>query len=305
MDPLSPEGVISIQLDGVERKLKPLPGISGTAFQHPDDRAASQALEHIPLFSELFKFLNGKYFDQKIRMEQLLYNMRLGPSQGVGLYSKMLLAARVLDIRLIPELYLSNYPFINTYSSGLESPSITLSRGCLTMLTEGEQLAWLAYELGHLKCKHGTNQALATIVATVGASGISSMVPVVGTAAVYGMTAGLTHWSRMAAFSADRAALLVAQDPQIVASAIAKMAGFHGGAVADFNFEALNQQLDDYAKYDENEFQSLIKLQKMVLDALGQAWLPSPILRMKRILDWGDSDHYKDIMSGDYIRTPA
>jgi Zn-dependent protease with chaperone function len=302
MDSLIPPKTINVQLDGSVRELSRHPEISGAAFQHPDDRAASQALEHIPFFSELFKFLNGNYFDQKTRMEHLLYNMRLGPSQGAPLYSKMILAAQVLDIDVVPELYLSNYPLIYTYSSGVKAPSITLSQGCLTMLSEAEQLAWISHELGHLKCQHGTNRALATIVATVGASGISTVLPVVGTAAVYGMTAGLTRWSQMAEFSADRAALLVVQDAKIVASAIAKMAGFHEAMVPDFNFDALIQQLDDYARYDQNEFQSLIKLQKVLLDSLGQAWLPSPILRIKRILDWGESDHYKDIMTGDYLR---
>ena len=302
MDSLTPTNTIAVELDGSVRELCKHPRIPGSAFQHPDDRAASQALEHVPFFSELFKFLNGNYFDQKTRMEHLLYNMRLGPNQGAHLYDKMILAARILDIDIVPELYLSNYPLIYTYSSGVKAPSITLSQGCLTMLSEAEQLAWLSHELGHLKCQHGTNRALATVVATVGVSGISTVIPVVGAAAVYGITAGLTRWSQMAEFSADRAALLVVQDAKVVANAIAKMAGFHESMVPGFSFEALIQQLDDYAQYDQNEFQSLVKLQKVLLDSLGQAWLPSPILRIKRILDWGQSDHYKDILAGDYVQ---
>ena len=299
-----PGNRLTVEFDGVSRELTTHPQISGESFQHPDDRDASQTLQHIPFFPELFKLINGSYFDQRVRMERLTNNLRLGPNQGAKLHSSFVQAAQILDVPVLPELYLSNYPMIDSYSSGLNQPSVTLSQGCLTMLSDAEIFALIGHELGHLKCQHGVNKALAAIVGSIGASGIASALPVVGGAAVYGITAGLTHWSRMAEFSGDRAALLVVQDPLVVANVIAKMSGFHKGVLSDFNFESLFQQLEDYDRYDQNALQSLVKLQKMVLDSLGQAWLPSPILRIKRILMWGSSDQYKDIMSGTYTRVP-
>jgi Zn-dependent protease with chaperone function len=133
---------------------------------------------------------------------------------------------------------------------------------------------------------------------------VANLFPVVGNLAALAIQQGLLHWSRMAEFSCDRAALLVVQDRQVVASALAKLAGFQEKHVPDFNFDALLRQIDDYERYDENTLQAAAKLQRtLVMAASGRgATHPWPVLRVKRILDWGNSDHYRDILAGNYQR---
>jgi Zn-dependent protease with chaperone function len=301
-----PTDTLSLQLDGQTKNLRTFPRLSQMAFQHPSDRDASNALRSIPLFPELFGTINGNYLDQRVRMEHLGYNLRLGPRQGAQLYAKFVAAAQILDLPQIPEFYINSIPSIDAYAAGVNKPLVVLSHGCLTLLNETELMAVIGHELGHVKCQHGFNLSLTNLLSAVGVSGISSMVPVVGGAAIYGIKAAMGHWSRMAEFSCDRAALLVTQDPQAVAGLLSKIAGFHKGVVPDFNMDGVYEQLAEYERYDENAVQSLVKMQKILLDSIGGGWThPSHVLRIKRVLDWGVSDHYKDILAGQYIQNSA
>ena len=60
-------------------------------------------------------------------------------------------------------------------------------------------------------------------------------------------------------------------------------------------------------RYDENVLQAAAKLQRTVAMAASGAGAthPWPVLRVKRILDWGNSDQYHDILGGDYMRDTA
>ena len=300
MHMLAESKTLNVTIDGVPRTLTTFPEMSGESFQHPDDSDASAALQAVPLVPQLYKMVLGGYYDQMLRMRQLTYNIRLGPDQGADLYAKFVLAARVLDMQELPELYLDSSPEINAYASGLNHHAVTLNHGIISMLNEGELLAIIGHELGHIKCSHSLNRSVASLFASAGATQISSMFPVVGPAASIAAQAALAHWSRMAEFSCDRAALLVVQDPEVAARALAKLAGFHNGLIPDFNFEALLRQIEDYEQYDLDSVQSAIKMQKLLMNSMMSH--PCHVLRVKRILDWGKSDHYQDILSGQYVR---
>ena len=304
---------VTTTLDGVTRELRIYPRLSGDAFQHAADRDASNAVQALPLFPEFFRLFAGGYFDQMMRMENLNNTMRLGRDQGADLYARFVLAARILDVQELPELYLNGDARINAYAGGLHRPMVVLQRGILSILNEAELLAIIGHELGHVKCRHSLNTSLTRLFASVGVNTVASLFPVVGHLAALAIQHGLLHWSRMAEFSCDRAALLVVQDRQVVASALAKLAGFQEKHIPDFNFEALLRQIDDYERYDENTLQAAAKLQRtLVTSTVGRQnsdgsvsygdTHPQPVLRVKRILDWGDSDQYRDILAGNYVR---
>lgn len=290
---------IEVSLGGKTRKLQTLPRLGGEAFQHPDDREASNTIDAIPLAGQLFKLVQGSYYDQCTRMENLVSNMRIGPEQGGDLYQKFVLASRVLDLPQLPELFLTMDHSPNAFATGFRHPMVVLHHGIISMLDEAELLAIIGHELGHIKCNHMLNNSLASLFASAGAQGVASMFPIIGNAALMGIQIALLHWSRMAEFSADRAALLVVQDPEVVATALAKLAGFHGKFVPELNFQSLLKQIDDYEAYDKDLIQSLIKLES-TFQGMQSASHPHSVLRVKRILDWGASDQYQDILQGHY-----
>ena len=115
------------------------------------------------------------------------------------------------------------------------------------------------------------------------------------------MQLALLEWSRRAEFSADRAALLTTQDVGAVTEALSKIAGYSKTLSDPVSVEAIRQQADSFQEYvDDNWMAKFIKVQSMLRQTH-----PYTVLRVKEILDWSASDHYKNILSGKYLKIGA
>ena len=278
-----------------------LAGLTAQAFQHPDDRKATAALQSIPIFPQIIRAIHGSVFEKAEDLHALVHNVRLGPTQGTAIYAKFVRAAQILNVQKLPELYLGSESIINAYASGMKRYRITLFPMLIELLSEDELMAIIGHELGHVKCNHIVNKTLANLVFGVGAHALAQAMPVFGTLALSVIQWPLFYWSRMAEFSCDRAALLVVREPEIVASALAKLAGWSSKVMPQIDFEALARQAAEYNAADEKTIESVLKL-LMFLNSGAYATHPDPILRVQRILQWGASDQYKDILAGKYPR---
>jgi Zn-dependent protease with chaperone function len=294
-------------------KLRTFPGISADAFQHPDDRKATMAIQELPIFPQILKAISGGYLERVSRLEKMSSSFRLGPNQGRAIYRLFVRAAEILGIEQLPEIYVSGGG-VNAYAFGMKKYTITLLSSLVSMMTEEELLAIIGHELGHIKCAHMVNKTMAAYLASFGAEALASLVPVLGPLALRGLEIPLAHWSQMAEFSCDRAALVVVQDPEIVACALAKIGGWSGSVLGRMDFQALDDQLKEYEQADENTFDSLLKMKRM-FDPIqtgsgpnGWRWRvslethPLTTIRISRILRWGQSDQFREIMSGSYPR---
>ena len=101
----------------------------------------------------------------------------------------------------------------------------------------------------------------------------------------------IMEWVRCAEFTCDRAALLVAQDPQIVASLLMKLSGGSPSLVSQLNLDAFLDQARSYEAMSD--------------DALGEALKesrtqdlthPVPVLRAKEIDRWASTQDYFDLV---------
>ena len=289
-----------MQLDPA--KLRTFPGISANAFQHPDDRKATLAIQELPIFPQILRAVSGGYFERVSRLEKMSSSFRLGPNQGRSIYRLFVRAAEILGIEHLPEIYVSGGG-INAYASGMKKYTITLLSSLVSMTTEEELLAIVGHELGHIKCAHMVNKTMGSYLAGFGAETLASLIPVLGPLALKSLEVPLAHWSRMAELSCDRAALLVVQDPEIVASALAKIGGWSGSVLGELDFDALDDQLKEYEQADEDTFDSLLKMSRM-FDAAYDTH-PLITIRIRKILQWGQSDQFREIMSGSYLLEEA
>lgn len=105
----------------------------------------------------------------------------------------------------------------------------------MTLILGAAVQAVIAHELGHLKCSHGVWLTIANLLA----SGALSLLPGLSDA----VTEGLLRWLRAAELTCDRAALLVAQDPRIVVSALMKLAGGSPSLSKELNIDAFLEQV--------------------------------------------------------------
>lgn len=281
--------------------LREFPGLMSAAFQHPLDVQAVVGIQAVPLLGPLLAKLSSSVWERQMRLSQISNAVRLGPHQGQSLYRKFVKAATILDIPELPELYISNRYMINAYAFGIEKYQITLFSGLIDSLTDEELLAVIGHELGHVKCQHMLYKTMAFIMRLLGTNTLISLLPAgTGLLAALSLQLAVLHWERMAEFSCDRAALLVVQEPQIVANALTKLAGGSRRLGAEIDLQPILDQAEEYHEAGENLIEKLLKVNMMLFQTH-----PFPVVRAKEIMDWAESTQYHHILQGNYALAAA
>ena len=101
----------------------------------------------------------------------------------------------------------------------------------------------------------------------------------------------ILEWVRCAEFTCDRAALLVAQDPRIVASLLMKLSGGSPSLVSQLNLDAFLDQARSYEAISDNALGEALK-QIRTQDLTH----PVPVLRAKEIDRWASTQDYFDLV---------
>ena len=110
----------------------------------------------------------------------------------------------------------------------------------------------------------------------------------------------LFDWSRKSELTADRAGLLVSQDPQVAVRTMLKLAGGSVGARDSLNVEQFLQQADDYEEMGNNLLDAIYMMEMTIYQTH-----PFPALRAREMDRWSRSDQYRAILTGDYPRTES
>ena len=199
------------------------PGLDPMALQHPYDRAALSALQKVPGLDILVRKFIELLPERVAYIHNVAQTIRVSPVQCPQLYILLQEACAILDVAE-PELYVAQMPTPNAYTSGCERPYIVVTTGLLDLLNENEILATIAHELGHIKCGHVLYKTMARCISLL-LNLIGKMTLGLGELVGMSLEAALLEWDRMAEFTADRAAALVAQDSQVMLSLMMKLAG--------------------------------------------------------------------------------
>jgi Zn-dependent protease with chaperone function len=280
------------------RELHEFPDLSPAAFQHPFDVQATENLRKVPLLPPFLKMLSGSFFEKQLRIISISNAVRLGPTQGKSVYDKFVKAATILDLPELPEIYVSNQYILNAFAFGIDRYQITLFSGLIDALSEAELLAVIGHELGHIKCDHMLYKTMAYILRIFGLQFLSRLLPAgTGLLASLGLQLAILQWERMAEFSSDRAAMLVVQDREVVASTLSKLAGGSQKILPEINLDDILKQAEEYEDSSGDILEQLFKVNLMLLQTH-----PFPVVRAKEIMKWGDSEHYQNILKGDYVR---
>lgn len=278
--------------------LREFPHLSPAAFQHPMDVQASANLGKVPLLAPLIKMVSGSIFEKQMRLMSISSTVRLGPKQAPSLYKKFEKAATILDLPELPELYVSSQYVINAVAFGVERYQIIMYAGLIDFLSEEELLAVIGHELGHVKCQHMLYKTIAYILRYFGVQALYSLLPA-GTAllATIPLQLAILEWERKAELSCDRAGLLVVQDPEVVARALAKLAGGSKNILPELNLNEVLQQAKEYDDTSDGLIEKLFKVNMMLVQTH-----PFPIVRAREIMAWADSEQYQNILTGNYVQ---
>lgn len=276
--------------------IKLLTHLSHTHFQHPLDLQARQALEKIPLLKDASAQISEWFAEGSAYRYHIANYVRVSSSQYPSLYSQYVKMARVLNLQQLPELFIANEPGINAYAMGQRKYFIVVTVPLIDLMTEDELLAVIGHEMGHIKCEHMLYSSAAEILKMTGGIFLTKILPPVVDQVVNlgieGIEIALLEWYRKAEFSCDRAALLATQNLDAVCTMLTKLAGYSPNLKDPINLEGIRQQALDY-EYIGND-SVLGKFMK--LTALMRETHPYPILRVKEISEWANSNQYKQIM---------
>lgn len=276
------------------------PGISSEAFKHPLDLQAEQALRSVPGFN----LVASKFVEFIYERPQLVYLMansiQAGPRQYSTIYGMFRECVRDLDIHPEPILFVSQNAQVNSYAMGQEHPYIVINTGLLDLLSEDEIRTVLAHELGHIKCGHTILIQMAMWVLNA-ASTIGEMTFGLGNIISNGLILAFYEWRRKAELSADRAALLVMENPRTVMTTMMKISGGSAKFSNECSLDEFIKQSESYRNLDTDGLNQIYKA-LMYSGVNGMLSHPFPVERIYYIQEWANSTDYQDIRQGNYAR---
>ena len=263
--------------------------ISPRAWEHPSAQAAQAALQRIPGIDMLLQRLLGATSESALRLISLSSAVRVSPRQFSHLHELLQEACRILDAPSVPELYVAQQPFFQAGPIGVERPFIVLHASALANLTEEETLCVISQELAHCLSGHALYKTLLQILLKL--SSAAFQLPL-GGIALLPMMMALMEWNRKSALSADRAGLLVTQDPVVSYGLLMKMAG--GPQATQMDVNEFFAQADEYDRANDI-LTSTHKWLSLIL-----ASHPFPVIRLTELQAWVNSGQYARILSQHY-----
>jgi Zn-dependent protease with chaperone function len=265
--------------------------ISSKAYEHPADRAATAALQSIPMLDQVVRKLIEFGYERALRQVFMGGSVKLGPDQLPDAWSAHRAALARLDIAEVPELYLTQFPVTNAAAIGSERPMVVINSRTVEVLDAQELRTVLGHEAGHILSDHVLYRTALMILLSV--SGIGRM-PFFAGLPLLAVKLALLEWFRAAELSADRAATLVNRDPLASCRTLMVLAG--GTASRKLDLDAFIRQAAAYEEWEPG----WDKLARVRIE-LGQTHA-FPVKRVSELMKWVRSGDYDRVMSGEYIR---
>lgn len=268
-----------------------LDGISSRAFEHPADRAALAALRKVPGFDLVLRKLLNLIGERGLRYLYLASAVRVTERQFPKLHTLYTETLEALDFDTVPELYVSQTPFVNAGAVGVDQPFIVLNTGSLILMNDDELRFILGHELGHIMCDHVLYKTMLKLLLGLSLSRLG--IPI-GSLVLFAIVAALTEWDRKAELSCDRAGLLALQDPWKAYTVFMKMAG--GSRVDEMDIAEFSRQAEEY-EAGGTELDGIYKF----LNLVGRSH-PFNVMRLAELRGWVERGDYQRIIEGDYLR---
>jgi Zn-dependent protease with chaperone function len=266
-----------------------LENISPKAYEHPADRAATAALSSIPYLDQVVRKLVELGYERAFRQTLLGGGVRLGDDQLPRVWEHHHAAFHVLDVKPLPDLYLTQFPVANAAAVGAGKPFVVINSQTIHLLDDAGIRAVLGHEAGHVLSDHVLYRtALLILLSATPLGGPLLALPFAG------VRMALAEWFRASELSCDRAAVLVTRDPLAVCRTLMVLAG--GAAARELSLDAFLRQSQEF----EEPGGALDWLSRRRLE-MGVTH-PLAVRRVRELMNWVHSGEYDGIIGGNYIR---
>ncbi|MBI3828401.1 MAG: M48 family metallopeptidase [Planctomycetes bacterium] len=254
-------------------------------FVHPEDRAALEKLQSIPLFPSCVQAFMKLLPERVLHGLNMANKVRLSPRQLPKLYRHLRPICKQLEVAE-PEFYLEMHPYPNAYTYGDKTVFVTITSGLVESMDDDEFHAVLAHECGHIACRHVLYHTMARTLITAGSA-------VFGPLAALSLPVqlGLLYWMRRSELSADRAAAYVMGGDRPVVEVMARLAGGPKSITAQLDLDRYAEQAAAYDRLMESKWDQI--LQGMVVMSQQHPFLA---VRANEIRSWCRSDAFKEML---------
>jgi Zn-dependent protease with chaperone function len=266
-----------------------LQGISPKAYEHPADRAATAALQSIPMLDVVVRKLIEFGYERALRQIFQSGSLKLGPEQLPAVWASHRAACARLDLVDVPQLYLTQFPITNAAAIGAGKPIVLLNSRTVELLEDDELRTVLGHEAGHVMSDHVLYRTALMILMAVGTRGL----PLMAGLPLLAVRLALLEWFRASELTCDRAATLVNRDPLVTSRTLMVLAG--GVASRKLNLDSFLKQADEYEKLEPG-WDKLSRLRS----ELGQTHA-APVRRVSELMKWIRSGDYDRITRHEYV----
>ena len=266
-----------------------LRNLSSKAYEHPADRAATAALQSIPMLDVVVRKLIELGYERALRQQFLASSVRLGEDQLPQVWADWNAVCARLDLPERYDLYLTQFPIANAAAIGAGKPMVVVNSRAVELLDELELRTVLGHEAGHVLSEHVLYRTALMILLQL--SGAARL-PILAGLPLMAVQLALLEWFRAAELSCDRAATLVNRDPLVTCRTLMVMAG--GASSRKLDLNAFIQQATDYEEWDS----AWDKLNRMRAELF--LTHDYPVKRVKEVMAWVQSGEYDRIVAGEY-----
>src|ERR671915_2229512 len=265
-----------------------LKDISPKAYEHPADRAATAALQSIPMLDIVVRKLIEFGYERALRQILLAGSVKLGSDQIPELWAAHRAACARLDLPEVPDLYLTQFPIANAAAIGADRPVVLVNSRTFELLDEAEMRTVLAHEAGHILSEHVMYRTALMILLSIS----FSRLPMMAGLPLLAVKLALLEWYRAAELSSDRAATLVNRDPLVTCRTMMVLAG--GVSARKLDLDAFIRQANDYEEW-KSGWDKLNRLRAQL--SLTHSY---PVRRVQEVTAWVQSGEYDRIVKGEY-----
>ncbi|RKQ87285.1 Zn-dependent protease with chaperone function [Solirubrobacter pauli] len=269
-----------------------LHNISPKAYEHPADRAATAALQQIPMIDTVVRKLI-EFGERSVFQELMASAVRLGEDQMPEVYASHRASLARLDIEYVPDLYIVQWPFINAMAIGSKKPIVVVNSGTVNLMDEHELRTVLAHEAGHILSDHVMYQTALFILLRMG-SGALNRLPFFAGLPLLAIRLALLEWFRAAELTCDRAATIVTRSPMTTCQTMMVMAA--GASSRKLSLDAFVAQANEYVDWEPG-WDKLMRFGR----ELNQTH-PYPVRRVHELMKWVRSGEYDRIINGEYVK---
>lgn len=248
---------------------------------HPEDKAVISRLRRIPGFSLFLRNTVGRLQSSLAEVTYTGNGYQINQKNNPNIYNRFVEDCEILGLKDIPLLSVAWGYFISSRCAGAKKHHVIMTSGSVDLLSSDELDFLFGHELGHIICGHIPYHMLVETLYMSHSNGKM----------VNAVKLPLLGWYRISHYTADRVGLLCCQDINVALRTMIKMAGLPKECYEEIDIESFIKQAEDFEIQHAEMSDQIVKLFSII--SANSPWL---VLRAKKLLEWYNSDEYKNLL---------